>query len=533
MGDDKDGEKSPSTNKIKINELLCFMQNMIGTIYAPTLTELCSKKYMVEEIKAARDLLYKDLITDNRQPEFEKRIRTKKSDTPSQKFASEIFQLLQENGPCKHMPRYAALDLSKLPVIRYDSTDISGLLISHNKLEKTVVVLTERIKHCTNIIEELAKNQTNLSDSFKEMRDCNTDNHTNNTQNMQPLPSNKMDNNIVREGMDEQIECSECDTKSQNEIDKDAHMSTHREELECSECDYTSYNNSDMKEHISSHEKEFTCSECGNRCKKPEDLIAHMTIHRKTLKCHKCKDNNFFENESKLGEHMLTHMTESDHKPERTDIHDFSQPIMNKKPFSCTECGELFETFSEYVSHACEPLSKTTARKCQLCSYSTINNTELMKHLETHFNRENSYECPKCDFKTTIQYELSNHTTNVHPIENENNSQEDLVSLGGYQPIDKIQIKFNTNVNKSVKEKTYECPSCDYRCSSNAAMKTHMNIHIIPIIYICDVDQCDFVSESKEDFQDHKNGHRPPNDMNYADALKQLKINSQEQIPPG
>ena len=43
-GDDEDGEKSPSTTKIQINELLCFMQNMIGTIYAPTLTGLCTKK---------------------------------------------------------------------------------------------------------------------------------------------------------------------------------------------------------------------------------------------------------------------------------------------------------------------------------------------------------------------------------------------------------------------------------------------------------------------------------------------------------
>ena len=274
-GDDEDGEKSPSTTKIKINELLCFMQNMIGTIYAPTLTELCSKKYNVEEIKAARDLLYKDMNTDNKKPVTERRIKTKNTDTPSQKFASEIFQLLQENGPCKHMPRYAALDISKLPVIRYDSTDISGLLISHNKLEKTVVVLTERIKHCTKIIKDLAKNQTILSESFKEMRDCNTDNHTNNTQNMQPLPSTKMDNNTVRENMDEQIECSECDTKSQNEIDKDAHMSTHREELECSECDYTSYNDSDMKEHISSHEKEFTCSECGKEFNTKQNLKRH------------------------------------------------------------------------------------------------------------------------------------------------------------------------------------------------------------------------------------------------------------------
>ena len=72
-------------------------------------------------------------------PEFIKRKTSKKFETTNIKFASEIYQLLQEYGPAKEMTQYTALDLSKLPIISYGSTDISGLLLSHNKLGNTTI----------------------------------------------------------------------------------------------------------------------------------------------------------------------------------------------------------------------------------------------------------------------------------------------------------------------------------------------------------------------------------------------------------
>ena len=307
-------------------------------------------------------------------------------------------------------------------------------------------------------------------------------------------------------------------------------MSSHREELKCLVCDYKSYDDSKMKEHASSHGEEFTCSECGNRFTSQEDLVAHMTKHRKPLKCHKCKYNCVFESEKELGEHMLTHMTETEHTSECTDIHENPPPVISQKPFSCSGCDDLFETDSELESHARVHLTKSALR-CQQCTYTTLITSEFMKHMTTHFD-ENSFDCPKCDFKTPIQYELVNHDLHYHVIENDYTPHEDLASLDGHQPNDKTHTESNTNViipdNTSVKEKTYVCPTCDYRCSSNAAMKTHMHIHTIPTIYICDTAQCNFESESKEDLQVHKTGHLPPKDMNYSAAIKQSEINKQE-----
>ena len=83
------------------------------------------------------------------------------------------------------------------------------------------------------------------------------------------------------------------------------------------------------------------------------------------------------------------------------------------------------------------------------CTYSTLNNNEFMKHIDMH-NGENTYVCPKCEFKTTNQYELIDHNMNDHGIESEDTTLEDLISLGGFQPQDKIHIECNTNVITSV-----------------------------------------------------------------------------------
>ena len=158
-----------------------------------------------------------------------------------------------------------------------------------------------------------------------------------------------------------------------------------------------------------------------------------------------------------------------------------------------------------------------------------------MIHVDTH-NSDKSHNCTMCVFKTKVQYELYNHVLQAHGIENEDTTHENLSSLGGTQPQDKSQIETNKNVITpgcaGAKEKTYLCPTCDFRCSSNAAMKSHMQTHNIPDIYmICDEDYCNFECESKEKLQDHKTEHMHPKNKyySYTDILKQPVTNTQDQ----
>ena len=92
--DDEDSESSSSTQNLEINELLCWFQNMIGTIPDQIIIYLCCAKFLETEIKAARDILYSYLISDSSKPEFIKRKASKKFETTNLKFASEIYQLL-------------------------------------------------------------------------------------------------------------------------------------------------------------------------------------------------------------------------------------------------------------------------------------------------------------------------------------------------------------------------------------------------------------------------------------------------------
>ena len=65
MGDvDRGKNPPPDGRSVQINEVLCWYQNMIGTIGETVLTELCCKKYKDGEIKAARDILYSAVISD-------------------------------------------------------------------------------------------------------------------------------------------------------------------------------------------------------------------------------------------------------------------------------------------------------------------------------------------------------------------------------------------------------------------------------------------------------------------------------------
>ena len=187
-------------------------------------------------------------------------------------------------------------------------------------------------------------------------------------------------------------------------------------------------------------------------------------------------------------------MKESEHIPEYTDINETLLPITSEKPFSCMTCDSKYITETELKFHEKVHLSKSV-RKCKYCTYFTLD-IEFLKHCDTHVS-ENTHECGMCEYKTKIQYEMLNHVMHVHGIENDDTTNENLSTLCGAQPQEKLQIETNNKVITpdcaGAKEKTYVCPSCDYSCFSNAGMKTHMQTHnILEIYMICDEEHCNF-----------------------------------------
>ena len=490
---------------------------MMGTIGETLLTELCCKKYKDGQIKAARDMLYSATISDTSKPEFQRRKSNKTYDTTNKKLALEIYQLFQEYGSCTEVPQYAAVDLANLPLIKYDATDISGLLISHNKLEHKVVDLTERIKHCTRVMEEMVSTQTAFSESFKEALNCNTNVSINNTQNKQPFSSTKCDKaaDSDRETVSEQSEGAESDSNSNSEIEICAQMTSQREELNCPDRDYTPKNESELKEHTTLHKKENRGTVCGYTSDTQEDSEAHMPIHNIPFFCYECKYNYTFNNEAELGAHMLTHMNKTEHIAEHTVNKEIAPPAY-KKPLSCTICEAVFKSDNELKSHQCKQQSNT-GRQCRYCRYYALNSADFVNHISTHHVDEKAHVCPVCGYKSKIEFEMMRHMITVHNIENEDITQEHLSVLSGHQCQDKIDTDSNNQVSNptanvqmqdhtGVKIKSYACSKCDYKCRTSTDMKTHMLTHNTPEIYICEVTNCTYECESKEDLQLHKIG---------------------------
>ena len=340
---------------------------MINIIPDPTIINICCNKYNEKEIRAARDILCSSLIHDQLQPEFSKRQTKGINETPETKYAAEIFQLFQEYGTSEEMRTYAAINLSNLPIIKYESTDISGLLLSHNKLEHKVIYLTDRIQHCTKIIEQLVDNQTVLVESAG-------------SSNLQDKQSFQCDNTFDREAdlrthvttHTESLACSECENKSHCETELCAHMTSHKKTLNCSECDTTFNNESESITHSTSHKREHYCPECDFTCANHTEMDAHMVAHKKPFHCNKCGKNTF-DNESDFGSHMLSHIAEHDHNTDHT---------ANKGKTINT----LYDNTQEktgILSYE-KSFSGSRANSCSFCEYETEDKINFMKHMASH-----------------------------------------------------------------------------------------------------------------------------------------------------
>ena len=199
-----------------------------------------------------------------------------------------------------------------------------------------------------------------------------------------------------------------------------------------------------------------------------------------------------------------------------------------------------FKNYDELNSHICKQLSNT-GRKCRYCTYNAVNNADYVNHIATQHVEEKTYVCPVCGYDTKIQYELMNHMITSHDVEKENITNDCLSSLGGRQRQDKIDTDSNNQLDSlnanvqmlthtSAKPKSYACSKCDFKCSNNISMKTHLIAHNTPEVYICEESSCTYECESKEDLQQHKEDDHPPTkDTRYSDILQLTESNSNVQ----
>ena len=95
-----------------------------------------------------------------------------------------------------------------------------------------------------------------------------------------------------------------------------------------------------------------------------------------------------------------------------------------------------------------------TAKKCETCDYSAVNEAHLKKHVRRHHKE---VKCNKCDFRTVKEYDLAEHIRRYH-------SSQD------------IQCKFGVNCRKRLTCR-FNHPNTEQRSSPRGGRGSNVNIN--------------------------------------------------------
>ena len=107
---------------IVVDNLLCYLTNKLDIIVHDTLVQLCASTYD-EEIRTSRDLLYDLCQSDSR-------MLRRQGPKMKEQTLEDMIKLMHEVG--EDVPKFAALDLNRLPPISFNNLDVSTLLNNIN-----------------------------------------------------------------------------------------------------------------------------------------------------------------------------------------------------------------------------------------------------------------------------------------------------------------------------------------------------------------------------------------------------------------
>ena len=140
-----------------IDELLCFVTNKLSLLPPETIVQLCVSTYNASEIECSKKLLFQ-LLSD---PGTQTRNVKRKGEKKNRDNIDDIIRLLQEKG--EGVPQFAAVDLSRLPPITFDSVDVSVLLNSIKKMENEMAFLKDSVKTVHNAASMLKDTTSSLN----------------------------------------------------------------------------------------------------------------------------------------------------------------------------------------------------------------------------------------------------------------------------------------------------------------------------------------------------------------------------------
>lgn len=292
-----------------------------------------------------------------------------------------------------------------------------------------------------------------------------------------PLPAKRLKTNSKSHGHQMATEsasisysCKVCEKSFSKETKLNVHLKLHRQNdgLQCGTCNRKFKTVERFKSHECKSSVYFECGICEQVFTERDKLKHHVENHRKlpevmNFECGICKLT--FTEATSLNVHLQTHE--------------------ERKRFQCKLCEKTFKSSKCLVNHRKKKHGKIY--KCNICSKQFGKQTSLDAHAKMHTKRQR-FGCKKCQKRFSKLIDLRIHLK-TH-------------KRWKCKTCDEI---FETSTelveHKVVHETMYECANCEFTCSSEAVIKTHMISHEETRSFPCA--ECDKSYKSLKWLQNH------------------------------
>jgi len=254
------------------------------------------------------------------------------------------------------------------------------------------------------------------------------------------------------------------------------------------------------------HKKaDHVCEECGKTLTSRNGLMTHMLLHNPEHGNHKCDEcDKNFATEFSLRTHRKT------------------QHEGKNNCFPCEVCGKVITSKKSLRDHIKRVHDKTMDRKCDQCDFSTTNNTDLKRHIESihlgitypcdqceavfpHYNylyahrlvhtSDRPFVCQKCGLSFKQKEKMKKHDLLVH--------SSTSFSCEECGKIFKCESYLAQHKRSHDEDSQFPCTFCERKFVTRTKLKMHINTHTGERPYKCTL-SCGKAFYSSDQLSHHK-----------------------------